>query len=116
MTIDSIINKYGAHDLDVNFCIKNNAMSAIFAYCHQHNINGQFMVNHYLKIIGKFTVLKFDVDDVTDVYIHIASVNKIANNVYAINGVGGYVEFSVDSELIVEALSQDCYNKQLNDY
>ena len=114
MTIDSFINKYGTHDLDVSFSIKNNTVSTILAYCHQHDLNGQFMVNYYLKINGKFTVLKVDVDDITDVYIHVANIEKITDNIYDINGVGGYVKLSIDEELIVEELSQDCYNIQLN--
>ena len=82
------------------------------AYCHQHHVNKQFMVNHYLKIVGKFNVLKADVDDESDVYIHIACIEKSPDGTYEMSGVGGYVQFSAD-ELFVEELTEDDYNKQL---
>ena len=113
MTIDNAIKKYGTHDLDISFCVKNDIVSTVFAYCHQHNINGQFMVNHYLKITGKFAILKADVDDESDVYIHIANIDKSTDNKYEISGVGGYVKFSVEDELIVEELTETDYNEQV---
>ena len=113
MTIDNIINKYGTHDLDINFCITDGTISTIFAYCHKHNVDGQFMVNHYLKVTGKLSVLKADVDDESDVYIHIACVEKISDSIYEISGVGGYVKFSTDEELLAEEVTEEDYNKQL---
>lgn len=114
MTIDNIIAKYGTHDLDISFCIKNGMTSTILTYCHQHDVDGQFMVNHYLKINGTFEILEADVDDESDVYIHIAAIEKSANNTYEISGVGGYVKLSVEGELIVEEMSEKEYNELLN--
>ncbi len=102
MTLDHIIQTYGTHELDVSFCINNSTLCTISAYCHQHDIDGQFIVNHYLKITGKFTVLAIDVDDETDIYIHTAFIEKASDGTYEIHGVGGYVHFSVDSDLLVE--------------
>lgn len=113
MKIDNIIKKYGTHDLDVSFCINNGAISTVFAYCHQHNVDDRFMVNHYLKITGSIVALKVDVDDESDVYIHIACIEKSLDGTYEISGVGGYVQFSVEGELLVEELTEDDYNKQL---
>ena len=42
------------------------------------------MVNHYLKLIGKFTILESGGDDESDVYIHIANVEKTAEGEYGI--------------------------------
>ena len=56
----------------------------ILTYCNQHNADGQFMVNHYLKLIGKFTILESGGDDESDVYIHIANVEKTAEGEYGI--------------------------------
>ena len=112
MTIDNIIKKYGTHDLDINFLINDGTVSTIFAYCHQHNVDRKFMVNHYLKITGKFIILKADVDDESDVFIHIAHVEKSEDGKYEISGVGGFVQFFTEGDLLVEELSEDDYNSQ----
>lgn len=115
MTIENIFNTYGTHELDINFCADNGKVSTIFAYCHKHNIDGQFMINHYLKIIGKMSIVKADIDDESDVYIHIANIEKIEDNLYEINGVGGCVQLSANDDLIVEEISEEEYNKQLRE-
>ena len=110
MTLDAIIKKYGAHDLDVSFCINDDELTTVLVYCHQHNVNGQFMTNHYLKITGKFSILRADVDEL-DVYIHIACIEKSQDGTYEMSGVGGYVQFLTDGDLLVEELTESDYNK-----
>ncbi len=112
MTLENIIEKYGTHELDVSCCISNGTTSTVYAYCHQHNIDDSFMVNHYLKITGAFVALRTDVDDESDIYIHIACIEKSPDGTYEISGVGGYVQFITKGELIVTELSEEEYNEQ----
>ncbi len=112
MTLDAIIEKYGTHELDVYF-VKNDAPTVVFAYCHQHDLNGQFMVNHYLKIQGKFSALEMDTGNEADVYIHIAYIEKDCDGSYEISGVGGNIRFCVEDELLVEEISEDEYSSEL---
>ena len=109
MTLDEIIKKYGTHELDIDFCERNDETTTIFAYCHQHDVEGQFMVNHFLRISGKITIWKMIADDETDVSIHIASIDKLSDGTYEISGVGDFVHFSVEGDLGVKELSEDVY-------
>ena len=113
MTIDSIIKKYGTHELDVSCCIDNGEVSEILAYCHQHDVHNQFIVNHYLKITGKFTVLNAEVDDGSDVYIHMAYVEKASEDIYELSGVGSYPKFFAEGEFYVEGLTEAEYDNLL---
>ena len=78
----------------------------------QHNIDDSFMVNYYLKITGAFVALRTDVDDESDIYIHIACIEKSSDGTYEISGVGGYVQFTTEGELTVTELSKEEYNEQ----
>lgn len=48
-------------------------------------------------------------------YIYIANIEKIEENLYEINGVGGCVQLSANDDLIVEEISEEEYNKQLRE-
>lgn len=110
MLLDEIIQKYGMHELDIDCCKAENGLTAVYAYCHRHNVDGEFMVNHYLKITGNFTVLKTDFAGTDDVYIHMAWIEKMPNGTYEINGVGGCMQFSVNGDLLVKELSEQEYD------
>lgn len=113
MTLDDIIKKYGTHELDIDFCKRDNNVTFIYAYCHQHNIGDEFMVNHYLKISGDIMGIEFDVDDKDDISIHIANIEKTADGAYEVYGVGGSIRFSVNGDLLVTELSECEYQQQL---
>lgn len=109
MTLDEIIIKYGTHELDIDLCKRNDEITTVFAYCHQHDVGGQFMKNYFLRISGKITPLKIEADDKTDISIHLASIEKLSDGTYEISGVGDFVHFSVDGDLGVEELSEGVY-------
>ena len=109
MTLDDIVAKYGTHELDIDLCKKNIDTTIVYAYCHKHDVDGQFMKSYFLRISGKITVLKLVADDETNINIHIASINKLHDGSYEISGVGDFVHFSADGELKVEELSKDVY-------
>ena len=113
MTLDSIIEKYGMHELDIDFCKRYGDKVIIFAYCHRHNVKGVFMVNHYLKIQGNIIPIKIDVEDVNDISIHLAFIEKNIDGIYEISGCGGSIQFSVEGDLLVEELTEEDYQKQL---
>ena len=109
MTLDAIIDKYGTHELDIDLVKQNNSHTIVYAYCHQHNINGQFMVNHYLEIVGKFLILKKQLENKNDICFHSAVIEKNEDGNYEIGGYGGWLVFSVDSDLQVNELSEETY-------
>lgn len=109
MTLDEILMKYGNHELDIDFCKRNDKATTVFAYCHRHDVEGQFMKNYFLMISGKITALKIVADDETDISIHIAFIDKLPDGTYEINGMGDFVHFSVEGDLSVEELSEDVY-------
>ena len=115
MTLDDIIKKYGTHELDIDFCKRDNNTTFVYAYCHQHNIGSEFMVNHYLKIGGDIIGLEFDVDNKDDINLHIANIEKAEDGNYEIYGVGGRVRFCVNSNLSVTELSEHEYQKQIRE-
>jgi hypothetical protein len=114
MTLDEIITKYGTHELDIDFCERKDETTIVFAYCHQHDVEGQFMKNYFLMISGKITALKMVAEDETDISIHIASIDKLSDETYEINGVGDFVHFSVEGDLVVEELSEEVYESMIS--
>ena len=113
MTLDDIIQKYGTHDLDIDGCTKDGEVTTVYAYCHQHNVDGQFMINRYLKIAAKIVILKADLDDATNVNIHAAFLEKASDGAYEIGGVGGWIRFVVNGEVSVKELTEENYNKEI---
>lgn len=95
------------HELDVTFAINEGKISTVYAYCHQHDIDGEFMVNHYLKITGNGLVLKAHVDDESDVFVHCAYIEKLSDSTYEIYGVGDCLQFKINGELHVTELPED---------
>lgn len=71
MRLDEIINKYGMHALDIDLCQKNEDGCVVYAYCHEHNVNGEFMVNHCLEIKGIFRIIDIDECDENDIFLHL---------------------------------------------
>ncbi len=114
MTLDEIIIKYGTHELDIDFCKRKEETTTVFAYCHKHDVDGQFMKNYFLRISGKITALKIIADDETDISIHLAFIDKLSDGTYEINGVGDFVHFSVEGNLLVEELSEDVYENLIS--
>ncbi|MBR2970213.1 MAG: hypothetical protein IKC48_00205 [Clostridia bacterium] len=119
MNLDDIINKYGMHALDIDLCQKKGDKTVVFAYCHQHDVDGQFMVNHNLMIEGKIIATKIEVDgddykDISDIYIHIAYIDKLKDGLYDISGVGGWIQFYVDGDLTVSELDEETYDKYVH--
>ena len=112
MTLDEIIAKYGTHELDIDLVKKNDKQTIIYAYCHQHNINGQFMVNHYLEILGKFNMLEKQLENENDICFHIAIIEKNEDGNYEISGCGGWLVFNVEGDLQVSELDEKTYSKR----
>lgn len=114
MTLDALIEKYGMHELDVDFCKKIDNEVLIYTYCHEHDVGGKFMLNHFLEIRGNLTAIEKEPDDEDDIFIHIAWIEKCDDGTYEIIGVGGRIHFSVEGELLVKELTQGAYDEQLN--
>ena len=112
MMLDELIAKYGTHELDVDLCKTEGETTTVYAYCHQHDVDGQFMVNHYLKIVGKIIPILMDVEDKTDIWLHIASIEKLEDEMYEISGVGGNIRFYVVGGLAVEEISEQEYDER----
>lgn len=114
MTLDEIIDKYGTHELDIDLVKREEEKTIIYAYCHQHDIDGQFMVNHYLEIIGTFNPVEMNVEDENDIFIHIGLITKIDDNLYEIVSAvfGDLIRFRVDSDLTVNELTEDMYDQR----
>lgn len=113
MTLDEIIAKYGTHALDIDLAKKHNDNTIVYAYCHQHDVNGEFMINHFLKIEGKFDVVEMDVDNMDDICIPFAHVEKLMDGSYDICGGGAYVRFAANESLNVIELDESEYKTQL---
>ncbi len=114
MTLDEIIAKYGTHELDID-CIRHEGnKSIIYAYCHEHDVDGEFMVNHNLEISGLFRVLEKQLED-DDMLFHIAIIFKNDDESYEI--MCGYnedrVRFCVESDLDVKELSEEEYEREI---
>lgn len=116
MTLDEIIAKYGTHELDIDFVKHQDEKTVIYAYCHQHNVNKQFMVNHYLEIIGSFEVIEKQIEEDNDIYIHVASIDKKEDGSYMIGGVGDWLHFNVVSDLIVNELTENAYQEKIDTF
>ena len=115
MTLDSIIEKYGIHELDIDLCKRQGEITTIFAYCHEHG-KERFMLNHYLKIEGNIIPLDLCVEEENDIYLHVAFIEKLENNIYEIQGLGGRIRFSIEGDLSVEELTEDKYTEQTENY
>lgn len=109
MTIDTIIKKYGMHDLDVSV-LNASGEATIYAYCQKLHEDGTLAANHYLEVKGRFVAKKIDVDDSNDIYIHVATIEKTASETYEIFGVGGSIEFKVCGDLSVKELTESDFN------
>ena len=113
MTLDELIAKYGTHELDVDLCKTDGRITMVYAYCHQHDVDGQFMVNYYLKVVGRIIPILMEVEDANDIWIHLASVKKLGTGMYEISVVGGNIQFDVVGELVAEELSEQEYGERL---
>ena len=113
MTLDEIIAKYGTHALDIDLAKKHNDNTIVYAYCHQHDANGEFMINHFLKIEGKFDVVEMDVDNMDDICIPFAFIEKQPDASYEICGGGASIHFTANEPLSVVELEENEYQEQL---
>lgn len=111
MKLDEIISKYGMHALDIDLCKKNEDGCVVYAYCHEHNANGEFMVNHWLEIKGVFRIIDMDECDENDIFLHIAWIDKCEDGTYEIAGVGGLIHFAVEGDLTVRELGENEYDE-----
>lgn len=57
--------------------------------------------------------MEAEIDDETDVYIHIAYIEKDRDGSYEITGVGGYIHFCIEDELTVNEITEDEYSNEL---
>lgn len=115
MTLDEMIEKYGMHDLDIDYVQQINNETIIYAYCHQHNVNNQFMINHFLEIKGGISILEKTVEDENDIYFHLAVITKRNDGTYEIYGAltSDWLHFRIDGELKVNELTEKEYNKSI---
>lgn len=113
MTLEKMIHKYGMHELDIDVC-KKETETTVYAYCHEHETQGQFMVNHFLEVKGAFTVIKMDLEDEKAPSIHIAYIEKNKNGLFEICGVGGWIEFRVEGDLTVRELTEEEYEEKVS--
>ena len=113
MTLDEIINKYGTHELDIDLVKQLDDKTFIYAYCHQHEIGEQFMINHYLEIVGSFSILNKDFND--DITFHIAVITKLNDSSYTLTSAvsGDTISFLVKSDLQVNELTEKLYYKSI---
>lgn len=113
MTLDSIIEKYGMHELDIDLCKKVEDQTIIYVYCHKHEECPQSMTNYYLKLSGRFDVIESDIDDIEDSGIHMAFITKRVEGTYEISGVGGWIHFAVIGQLNICELTDEEYFNQI---
>ena len=111
MTLDAIIEKYGMHDLDIDKCQKTENGAVVYAYCHKHYVDGEFMVNYYLKIEGSFKIIEINADDEKDIDISVAWIEKLEDGTYEIGGAGDWVHFEVMGDLTVTELCEEEYER-----
>ena len=109
MTLDAIIEKYGMHDLEIGKCKKTENGVTVYAYCHKHNVDGEFMVNYNLKIEGDFRIIELNADDENDIYIDIARIEKLGDGTYEVGGAGDWLHFEVLGDLTVTEISDEEY-------
>lgn len=99
--------------MDIDLCKKNGEYTGVYAYCHQHNVDGQFMVNYFLNVQGNFRIIDKKSDDSDNIEIHCAHIEKLEDGTYEICGVGAWIHFEVIGELNVCELTETEYSNQI---
>ena len=113
MTLDAIIEKYGTHDLDVDYAKTINNETLVYACCQKQNPDNSFSA-YFLEIKGYFHILEKCVADKSDISIHAATIEKNADGSYEVGGVGDWFRFRTNGELSVNELSRKKYEKQIH--
>ena len=111
MVLDEIIEKYGMHELDFDFCCEADGETVVYAYCHKHDEKDNKMINYFLKIKGCFEVIEKECDG--EFSIHLATIEKRDNGVYLISGAGDSALFCVKGDLTVTEFSKEEYEKNI---